>query len=72
MCAHRPILVCAANGLIGFVTYMYLTVLAPVYLTPRLGATGTACVVCVAGLHSGPVRIAAPTTHAAAATAGDP
>ena len=47
VCAHRPILVCAANGLIGFVTYMYLTVLAPVYLTPRLGATGTACVVCV-------------------------
>ena len=40
-------LVCAANGLIGFVTYMYLTVLAPNYLRPRLGLIGTGVVVSI-------------------------
>ena len=37
----------AANCLIGFVTYMYLTVLAPNYLVPFLGTAGAAAVVCV-------------------------
>ena len=45
--ARRPMLVVAANGLIGFVTYMYLTVLAPNYLVPFLGTAAAAAVVCV-------------------------
>jgi len=44
-----PLLICAANGLIGFCTYMYLTVLAPTYLLPRLGPIVT-CVVVAFGL----------------------
>ena len=44
---RRPMLVVAANGLIGFVTYMYLTVLAPNYLVPVLGTAGAVAVVCV-------------------------
>ena len=42
-------LVVGANCLIGFVTYEYLTVLAPNYLVPFLGKAGAAAVVC-AGL----------------------
>ena len=45
--ARRPMLVVAANCLIGFVTYMYLTVLAPNYLVPFLGTAGAVAVVCV-------------------------
>ena len=41
-----PILICAANGLISFCTYMYLTVLAPTYLKPRLGPFLTGVIVC--------------------------
>lgn len=41
-----PLLVCAANGLIAFCTYMYLTVLAPTYLQPRLGPVLTGIIVC--------------------------
>jgi len=44
-----PMLVVGANCLIGFVTYEYLTVLAPNYLVPFLGKAGAAAVVC-AGL----------------------
>ena len=47
--ARRPMLVVGANCLIGFVTYEYLTVLAPNYLVPFLGKAGAAAVVC-AGL----------------------
>jgi len=42
-----PMLVVAANCLIGFVTYMYLTVLAPNYLVPFFGTACTAAIVSV-------------------------
>ena len=42
-----PVLVVVANGLIGLVVYVYLTLLAPRYLVPRLGNALSAAVVCL-------------------------
>lgn len=45
-----PILVVAANGLVGLVTWVYLTQLWPRYLKPRCGPIGGGAVVCI-GLY---------------------
>ena len=41
-----PVLVILANGLIGLVVYIYLTVLTPRYLQPLLGSSLASIVVC--------------------------
>ena len=45
-----PVLVMSANGLVGLVTYVYLTVLWPKYLQPRLGMASSGAIVCI-GLY---------------------
>ena len=40
-----PLLVIAANGLIGLVTYVYLTTLCPLYLLPRCGRLASGLIV---------------------------
>uniref|UniRef100_A0A7S0J2K7 Palmitoyltransferase n=1 Tax=Calcidiscus leptoporus TaxID=127549 RepID=A0A7S0J2K7_9EUKA len=41
-----PVLIVAANGLIGFVSYEYLAVLVPMFMEPQLGWFPTCAIVC--------------------------